>query len=293
MNDIFCAVRDGLLFNYADDNTSLVISESITGVIEKLKLSSDSLITWCSDNQMEANPIKFQALISGEDETHEIRLTEEVTIDTENSVKLLGIQLDNKLTFTEHISNITIKACRQLNCLKRLAHALDVPSKSQIYKSFILANFNYCPAVWHVCGTTNTKKLEKIQYCALKFVYNDYQSSYESLFVRANLPTLQVARLRNIALEVFKSYNGLNPSYIKSMFTKPSHSYNLRAKNSLFKSHKVTTKGGLHSFQHIGVQICNSLANEYRTTTEYNVFKKLIKSWGGFRCKCSFCDTDA
>ena len=135
---------------------------------------------------MEANPDKFQALISGEDETHEIRLTEEVTIHTENSVKLLGIQLDNKLTFTEHISNITKKACRQLNCLKRLAHVLDVPSKLQIYKSFILANFNYCPAVWHVCGTTNTKKLEKIQYRALKFVYNDYQSSYESLLERAN-----------------------------------------------------------------------------------------------------------
>lgn len=293
MNDIFCAVRDGLLFNYADDNTTLVMSNSIQGVIDNIKLSSDSMISWCTENQMEANPIKFQALLSGVDETYEISLTDQVMIHTEKSVKLLGIQLDNKLNFTEHVSNIIKKASRQLNCLKRLAHMLDIPSKLLIYKSFILANFNYCPAVWHVCGTSNTKKLEKIQYRALKFVYRDYHSSYETLLAKSNLPTLEVARLRNIALEVYKAYNGLNPSYINQMFTKPTHTYNLRAKNSLTQSHKNSTKGGLHSFQHIGVKIWNSLPNEYRTTTDFSVFKKLIKSWSGIKCKCSFCNTDA
>jgi hypothetical protein len=43
--------------------------------------------------------------------------------------------------------------------------------KLTIYYSFIMSNFNYCPLVWHFCGEVNTKKVEKIQERALKFIY--------------------------------------------------------------------------------------------------------------------------
>jgi hypothetical protein len=54
--------------------------------------------------------------------------------------------------------------------------------KLTIYYSFILSNFNYCPLVWHFCGESNTKKLEKIQERALRFIYNNSDSSYENFY---------------------------------------------------------------------------------------------------------------
>ena len=33
-----------------------------------------------------------------------------------------------------------------------------------------MSNFNYCPIVWHFCGETNTRKIEKIQVRALRFI---------------------------------------------------------------------------------------------------------------------------
>ena len=33
-----------------------------------------------------------------------------------------------------------------------------------------MSNFNYCPIVWHRCGETNTRKIEKIQERALRFI---------------------------------------------------------------------------------------------------------------------------
>ena len=35
----------------------------------------------------------------------------------------------------------------------------------------------------------NTKKIEKIQERALRFIYRDYDSSYESLLMKSQLPS--------------------------------------------------------------------------------------------------------
>ena len=67
-----------------------------------------------------------------------------------------------------------------------------------------MSNFNYCPVVWHFCGENNTKKMEKIQERALRFIYEQYDCNYEELLLKSGLPTLKIRRLRTMALEVFK-----------------------------------------------------------------------------------------
>ena len=118
------------------------------------------------------------------------------------------------------ISNICKKASRQLNVLKRIGKHLCKLGKLNIYHSFILLNFNYCPLTWHFCGETNTKKIEKIQERALRFIYSDYCTSYESLLIKSQLPSLKVRRLRTIALESFKILNNLAPAYLNDLLTK-------------------------------------------------------------------------
>ena len=102
------------------------------------------------------------------------------------------------------------KASRQLNVLKRIGGHLCKLGKLNVYYSFIMSNFNYCPLVWHFCGEVNTKKIEKKkkkkknQDRALRFIYNDYTSTYEFLLIKSQLPSLGVRRLRAIALDAFK-----------------------------------------------------------------------------------------
>ena len=38
------------------------------------------------------------------------------------------------------------------------------------FHTFILSNFNFCPLAWHFCTDKNSKKLEKVQERALRFV---------------------------------------------------------------------------------------------------------------------------
>ena len=57
-----------------------------------------------------------------------------------------------------------------------------------IYYSFIMSNFIYCPLVWHFCGEDNVKKIEKTQERALRFIYQDYNSSSGTLLGKSQLP---------------------------------------------------------------------------------------------------------
>ena len=65
------------------------------------------------------------------------------------SVKLLGLNLDKKLNFESHISNLCPKACRQIHLLARLSHILNESIKMLVYNSFVECYFNYCSPIWH------------------------------------------------------------------------------------------------------------------------------------------------
>ena len=89
-------------------------------------------------------------------------------------MKVLGVTVDDRLQFSEHVSAFGSKAAWQLNTLSRPCRHINLKSKSIIYKSFIASNFNYCPLVWHFCGTVNNNKLEKLQERSLRILYNDF-----------------------------------------------------------------------------------------------------------------------
>ena len=289
INDIFSTIKDGLLFNYADDNSILVQAQKKEDVIKKLENNAEVIIDWCSRNQMAANPSKFQAMIAEEKVPSSLHFGVNTTIESEPQVKLLGIYLDNLMNFNYHVSQLIQKASRQLNCLKRTAYPLNEKLRLLLYKCFISSNFNYCPMVWHHCGLMNTRKLEKIQFRALKFVFSDYESDYDSLLQKAQIPTLEINRLRAFAIKIYKIQNDLSPAILGNSFKQNSRPYNLRSGKSFTLSNKRTTKYGLHSFQHFGITIWNSLPTHFRSATDLKTFKSLMKTWYGTKCNCAFC----
>jgi hypothetical protein len=291
INDIFGVISEGRLFNYADDNTPLVSAKSTQETVAKLTHQCEKIVKWVDENEMKANQKKFQIMLS-ENTSDVVDLNDDVQLTCENHVKLLGVLIDQKLNFNEHVASLCAKAGRQINVLCRFKRLLSTSTKLLLYKSFILCHFNYCPLVWHSCGLSNTKRLERLQYRALHFVFNDMSASYEALLDRANMPTLELSRIRMLATEVYKATNNLSPSFICDLFNdaQPTHSYNLRNKN-LKKNPCRTSKFGLNSFTHTAINIWNSLPNNIRTTTDFHVFKRFIRSWNGPQCKCAFCNS--
>ena len=92
----------------------LILNQMLT-LIHTLQQDCISTLQWFNINQMTANPSKFQAISFGKRGTRDITNVtfENTTIHFENSVVLLGIEIDHSLIFNTHISLTSAK--RQLD----------------------------------------------------------------------------------------------------------------------------------------------------------------------------------
>ena len=157
IKDLYAAI------NTCHHNTISACCDSKQQGIDILLAESTTVMKWFEANIMLANPGKFQAVILKEPIYSRTMLTVGNTvITTGESMKLLGVHLDRHMDFNKQIKELCRKAACQLNVLQRLARHLDQEGRLAIFRAFIMPHFNYCPLVWHFCGATNTKKLERI-----------------------------------------------------------------------------------------------------------------------------------
>ena len=206
------------LHNFADDNKLPAFAETILELIDIFQSGSEIVIDWFKNNKMIVNPDKFQAILldkrkSGH--TNQRIVVYNLYIKVVSSVELLGIQIDDKLEFNLHISNICRSAANQLNALFRLKRFLGYKEKRILINSCFMANFNYCPLVWIFSSASSLKKIGKLQKRALRFLYNDYEISYEELLLKSGRATMNVNRLRIPCIEIYKTINNLNPEFMR------------------------------------------------------------------------------
>ena len=120
---------------------------------------------------MQANLDKFQAITVGK-KTHDkqpVYNIGNINISCDDSVKLLGVDIDFSLKFVLHISNLCRMAAQQINIMKRLGKHLNRLNRLTIFHSFMLSNFNFCPLSWHFCSEGNTKKDRKTTRKSITF----------------------------------------------------------------------------------------------------------------------------
>ena len=221
INDLFFFIEKASMHNFADDNTLSAWGETVSKLIDTLESESNIAIDWFTKNEVIINSDKFQAIILDKKKSNitNIPLTvDNQTIKSVPSVALLGIHLDDKLNFNLHISNICRSAANQLNALIRLKNYLSFNAKRVLINSYIISNFNYCPLVWMFSTAKSLNKIESLQKRTLRFLYNDYSISYEGLLEKAGKVKMNVYRLRNLCVEIYKTINKLNPEFMNNIF---------------------------------------------------------------------------
>ena len=130
-------------------------------------------------------------------------------------VKPLGLQLDDKLTFNLHISNICKSATNQQNALIRLKKFMNFEEKKILINSYFIPSFNYCPLVWILSSASSLKKIKNLQKRAVSVSCNDYENSYRELLSKSATSSMNVKKLRALRVELCKTINKLNPNFMR------------------------------------------------------------------------------
>ena len=241
---------------------------------------------------MIANPNKFQVLISAkhisDNSSIELQINN-TNIKPSKEVKLLGVNIDQKLIFESHITNLCNSAARQLNALIRLKSALGFKEKKVLIESFIYSNFDYCPLAWHFSSAKSLQKIENMQKRALQFLFSTYEMNYEELIEKAGKSTMNIRRLRFLCTEIYKTLHDLNPSFMKDIFKLNTSTRSKRTKNILNLSVPQVnqTSYGTKSLRALGPKIWNNLPPHIKSSENLQIFKSLIKKWNGVTCNCN------
>ena len=175
------------------------------------------------------------------------------------SVKLLGVQIGERLSFDEHVSSICNRVSQQINALRRISKYLTLENRLSIYNAFLASNFSYCNTVWHFCINQSMFKLEKVHMQAHRVVINDYISSNRVVLDTVLKPTLYVSRVKSIAIEAHECYLNENPQYINVMLDPLNKTYDLRGGSRAEQPKVNTMSSGLNTFSYQAAKLWNVL----------------------------------
>ena len=292
MNDLFHILQNDL-HNFADDNTISAVSQTISDLTHLLAFKSNLAIDWFRWSSMIVNPDKFKAIVltkARQDTSGTSINLRDHCITSEESVSLLGITIDCRLSFDKHVSTLCRKAASQLSALKRLRSFIENEKTRRILvQAFVLSNFNYCPLVWYFTTTNQLQKVEKIQQRALRFITNDYVSNYETLLRDTEMTTMRVRQMQNLCIEIYKTLSTLNPEHMHELFERNSHTYSTRRPNNLKIPRVNQTSFGSRSIRAEGAKLWNHLPENIKSSENLSIFQNLIKQWNGPSCGCNYC----
>lgn len=215
---------------YMDDAT---LSESTADNISRMQMHTDYTQEWSKQNEMIPNPKKTKEMVICFKQTPPsfppLTVANNI-IDTVTSFRLLGLHINNKLTWNDHVVNVYRKASQRLYFLKLLKRAgLDKKDLVTFYSTCVRSVVEYASPVWWSSLTKQQKHtLENVQNRALKIIYPGVDHS--TALNLANLHTLS-DRAEIAARKLFAQIT-TNPDHpLHTLLPDPNvHTYNLRKK---------------------------------------------------------------
>ena len=157
---------------FADD-TCLIFQVSnpciLQGIINK---ELKNLNIWCCANKLTVNPSKSNVLGISPELIHDF--TEQLTVSYDSSqiysvksAKYLGVIIDNRINFYEHIKALECKIARSVGILTKLKTILPKQNLLQLYHTFVHSHLTYGISIWGSTYLSYLQKLQKVQNKAL------------------------------------------------------------------------------------------------------------------------------
>ena len=131
INDFFCEIQHSQVCNFADDNTIYACGQNLDSVASNIESDMNAAICWYKNNEMVANPEKFQLMFIGLKD--DIKLCIDINgivVQMTDSVKLLGLTIDSMLNFNQHVQSICKKASKKVRAFSRIAPNLEYEKMS-------------------------------------------------------------------------------------------------------------------------------------------------------------------
>ena len=290
VNDLPLTLQFCILDLFADDATLSSSDSSILELTNSLNSDLENFMNWCLNNGMVVNVPKTKAmLLSTRYKIAQIMTNPptlkigDETIEISSNEKLLGINIDNVLSWSTQIEN-TIKKCNTLlYLLSRIKCYLSIPVRKLFYNAYILPQLDYCCTIW---GNANEELMEtviKFQKRAARCILDkDTDTPSEEMFLELKWMKFPERVIYQKAILMYKISNNLAPQYLQDLFTHTTdiHQRALRStSNNLLYVPKPKMELYRNSLSYSGSKIWNSIPENIKQSDSVTLFKKRYLEW--------------
>jgi hypothetical protein len=272
---------------YADDATLHVNDRNIQVIEQKLQNDLNVIDTWCHKNNMAVNPSKTTCMVitskrQANRETDLKLFINHVQIKNVKCQKLLGIYIDNTLSWKEHINKTCSKVVSKISLLKRISYFLTSEMKQLFYNAYIVPILDYGCVIWSHANTSALNRIIKLQKRTARIIlHKPIQTQTKELFTTLKWLSFFSRCKYHSGLIVYKALNKLAPDYITNILPVANNeSYNLRSSSRKDIQHiRPRTNVLRNSFRFTGMNIWNSTPLHIRSSNNIVLFKKKLKSY--------------
>lgn len=235
INDLPSGITSSIRL-FADD---CVVYRRISNSSDQSLLQRDlNLIeTWCSRWLMEPNTSKCKCMVVSRKKTNLIfqYSLNSTALSHASSYRYLGVLINTKLTWSEHISSVVTDTSRSLGYLKRTLRLSPPEIRKIAYETFVRSKLEYASPIWSPYQDYLITSLESVQNRAARFISSNYNTHASVTHIKSSLELPPLAVRRRISrLSLFhKLYH--NFSHLHGTLLLPP----ARTSRRLFNSNSV------------------------------------------------------
>lgn len=278
---------------YADDTTLYEINSSKQELELRLQNALTDLANWCKINGIVINTEKTKAMLvttrqkrSRINDNLKISL-HDMHLSLVSNEKVLGVQIDDNLSWTQHVSKISKKISTNVWLLSKIKNYLSVEHRILFYKSYIQPHIDYANVIWGNAAKTSLMRIERLQRRACRVILNYNVENIHQSMNDLKIMTLSERIFIRKAKFMFKVSNSITPDYINTIFTKRQNADHDGNESHILRSvtadnfvlPKVNTEIYKNSIAFSGPVVWNCLTKEIKTAPSLESFHSRCIKW--------------
>ena len=237
INDLHSAIKYSDVHHFADDTNLLNFNSCVKSINKQVNYDLKNLSNWLKANKISLNVGKTELVLFTSSKKQldcdlKIKLNGKRLYETD-SVKYLGIQINKRLTWKQHINHVSLKLNKANAMLSKLRHVLDIKTLRSVYYAIFESHLCYASLVW-AQNNNSVKRFHLLQKKPLRLMFFQSRNSHTGPLFKMSkiLKSFDKAALEN-CIFISKSLKGLLPSIFNNWFkfSFQTHSHDTRWSN--------------------------------------------------------------
>ena len=266
---------------FADDTTLHTEGKDKNKIETNLQTSLNDVSTWCKQNHMLIHPDKTKSMLIGT--RQKLQLTplilnltiESTSIQQVSQHRLLGVELDDQLSWKPHTEKVCKKLSQNLFLLSKLKHYVGIVARKLFFKAHIKSHIDYASTVWDKCSENHFKRVNSLYRRAAKLILPDPTLSTDEKMDKLGILPLDKQLALNKAVFMYKIVRKRAPAYLCNTFEHSQTRYvNSRSTLKVLRPRIDLSKTSL---SYSGASLWNSLPGCLKNKPSLNTFKTSLQ----------------